>query len=163
NGLRIHEVAVDWIEDVDSKVAVARTAMGNLRGLARTANAIAGGAAELGLPPRPALRPAHPAAAVRAEGRRAPLPPVAPIRAAATVAHAAAYYLLRAWWQPEWANLAALLLTCFANTEANRRWAFRYRTGPRGRRGVHARAALVFVVTYLITSIAVVGMPETGR
>jgi putative flippase GtrA len=163
NGLRIHEVAVDWIEDADSRVDVGRTAAHNLRCMARTAHAMSTGAAELDLPPRPALRPEHPAAVVRA-GRRARLAKFcvfAAIGTAATLAHASAYYTLRAWWEPELANLAALLLTCFANTEANRRWTFRYRETHRT--AMHLRAGLVFLLTYLITSIAVVGMPDVGR
>jgi glycosyltransferase involved in cell wall biosynthesis len=34
-GLRIHEVAVDWVDDPDSRVDVVRTALGDLRGVAR--------------------------------------------------------------------------------------------------------------------------------
>jgi putative flippase GtrA len=34
-GLRIHEVAVDWVEDSDSRVAILRTALDDLRGVAR--------------------------------------------------------------------------------------------------------------------------------
>jgi glycosyltransferase involved in cell wall biosynthesis len=34
-GLRIHEVPVDWVDDPDSRVDVVRTAMGDLRGVAR--------------------------------------------------------------------------------------------------------------------------------
>jgi glycosyltransferase involved in cell wall biosynthesis len=36
-GLRIHEVAVDWVEDTDSRVNVIRTAIEDLRGVARLA------------------------------------------------------------------------------------------------------------------------------
>jgi hypothetical protein len=35
NGLRIHEVPVDWIDDTDSRVRVARTAIDDLRGTIR--------------------------------------------------------------------------------------------------------------------------------
>jgi glycosyltransferase involved in cell wall biosynthesis len=35
SGLRIHEVAVDWVDDPDSRVDVVRTAWGDLRGVAR--------------------------------------------------------------------------------------------------------------------------------
>ncbi|KAA0235311.1 MAG: hypothetical protein JJLCMIEE_01653 [Acidimicrobiales bacterium] len=35
NGLRIHEVPVDWVDDPDSKVNVVATALEDLRGLAR--------------------------------------------------------------------------------------------------------------------------------
>jgi putative flippase GtrA len=34
-GLRIHEVPVDWVEDADSRVAIVRTAVDDLRGVAR--------------------------------------------------------------------------------------------------------------------------------
>jgi glycosyltransferase involved in cell wall biosynthesis len=36
-GLRIHEVPVDWVEDPDSRVDIARTALEDLRGIARLA------------------------------------------------------------------------------------------------------------------------------
>jgi glycosyltransferase involved in cell wall biosynthesis len=35
NGLRIHEVPVDWVEDLDSRVALVPTIVGDLRGLWR--------------------------------------------------------------------------------------------------------------------------------
>jgi 4-amino-4-deoxy-L-arabinose transferase-like glycosyltransferase len=69
-GLRIHEVPVDWVEDTDSRVDVVRTALDDLRGMARVArqqlpsfaaNALAvrhrpgalRAAALLGVPPTP--------------------------------------------------------------------------------------------------------------
>jgi hypothetical protein len=36
-GLRVHEVPVDWVEDTDSRVDVVRTALDDLRGMARVA------------------------------------------------------------------------------------------------------------------------------
>jgi len=36
-GLRIHEIPVDWVEDTDSRVDVVRTALDDLRGMARVA------------------------------------------------------------------------------------------------------------------------------
>src|SRR4029453_17121890 len=36
-GLRIHEVPVDWVDDPDSRVEIVRTALGDLRGVARLA------------------------------------------------------------------------------------------------------------------------------
>jgi glycosyltransferase involved in cell wall biosynthesis len=35
HGLRIHEVAVDWVDDPDSRVDIVRTALGDLRGVVR--------------------------------------------------------------------------------------------------------------------------------
>ena len=43
NGLRVHEVPVDWVEEVDSRVNVRRTASADLRGVARVAHEIAVG------------------------------------------------------------------------------------------------------------------------
>src|SRR5690242_19325400 len=37
NGLRIHEVPVDWIDDADSRVHIVGTAVGDLKGAARVA------------------------------------------------------------------------------------------------------------------------------
>jgi hypothetical protein len=37
NGLRIHEVPVDWIDDTDSRVRIVQTAIGDLKGMARMA------------------------------------------------------------------------------------------------------------------------------
>ena len=34
-GLRIHEVPVDWVDDPDSRVDIVRTALEDLRGIAR--------------------------------------------------------------------------------------------------------------------------------
>ncbi|MFC4030789.1 glycosyltransferase [Streptomyces polygonati] len=71
NKLRLHEVAVDWIEDTDSRVVVRSVAAGNLRGVLRLARARLSGAATVhGLPPRPAPRAVHPDA-VLAPGRPA--------------------------------------------------------------------------------------------
>ena len=49
NGLRIHEVPVDWIDDADSRVHIARTALDDLRGTARMARAFAAGRGHLEL------------------------------------------------------------------------------------------------------------------
>ncbi len=35
NGLRIHEVPVDWVDDTDTRVHLVRTALGDLSGSAR--------------------------------------------------------------------------------------------------------------------------------
>ena len=37
SGLRIHEVPVDWVDDPDSRVAIVRTAVDDLKGVARLA------------------------------------------------------------------------------------------------------------------------------
>ncbi len=57
NGLRIHEVPVDWIDNADSRVHVARTALDDLAGTARMARAFAAGRGrlDLGASARPLL------------------------------------------------------------------------------------------------------------
>ncbi|MGI5165220.1 glycosyltransferase [Spirillospora sp. CA-253888] len=163
NGLRIHEVPVDWIEDTDSRVRVAGTSAHNLRGMVRTARAMASGAALADLPPRPELRPAHPDAVVapRRGAALARFVSFAVIGGLSTGVHAGLYALLRAFWDPAAANLAALLLCAIANTEANRRWTFRH-DGPRT--GAHLRAGALLVLTYLVTSAAVLmAPPALGR
>lgn len=47
SGLRIHEVAVDWVDDPDSRVDLLSTAMAGLRGVVRVGRALAAGALPL--------------------------------------------------------------------------------------------------------------------
>lgn len=49
NGLRIHEVPVDWIDDADSRVRILRTAVDDLAGAARMARKFLGGGGRLDL------------------------------------------------------------------------------------------------------------------
>jgi hypothetical protein len=51
-GLRIHEVPVDWVDDLDSRVRIVATALADLRGIARLGNGLARGRIKV-----PALRP----------------------------------------------------------------------------------------------------------
>jgi glycosyltransferase involved in cell wall biosynthesis len=61
NGLRVHEVPVDWVEDTDSRVRIMDTASVNFRGVFRIALAkLAGTARVTGLPLRPTPRRIHP-------------------------------------------------------------------------------------------------------
>jgi hypothetical protein len=64
NGLRVHEIPVDWVDDPDSRVRIVRTAVDDLRGIARLRLAFwRGGGRVAGLPPR---RTEHGAAAMMA-------------------------------------------------------------------------------------------------
>ena len=42
-GMRIHEVPVDWVDDPDSRVDIVRTALADLRGIARMRRGLSGG------------------------------------------------------------------------------------------------------------------------
>jgi glycosyltransferase involved in cell wall biosynthesis len=61
-GMRIHEVAVDWVDDTDSRVEIVSTALADLRGVARLALASRRGRHRRSLP-RAALVGVRPSAA----------------------------------------------------------------------------------------------------
>ena len=74
-GLRIHEVPVDWVDDLDSRVAVARTAWLDLCGVARMVRPSSrrrAAAARRTLPAPSATRPCRAAVPPRARARPGP-------------------------------------------------------------------------------------------
>ncbi|WP_396454713.1 glycosyltransferase, partial [Actinomadura sp.] len=115
NGLRIHEVPVDWVDDPDSRVDVLRTALDDLRGMARVARRMLTGAFRA-----PAARPAP--ALPAGMGRQ--MPAFAAIGAASTLAQVALFAALRTVMGPLWANAVSLTATTIGNTAANRRFTF---------------------------------------
>ncbi|MER5997102.1 bifunctional glycosyltransferase family 2/GtrA family protein [Nonomuraea angiospora] len=117
HGLRIHEVPVDWVDDPDSRVDIIRTALDDLRGLARVARKTLSGAARIPVPAR----------VQRAElpkGMAKQLPRFAIVGVVSTLAYLALFSLLRQIVSPLAANAVALLVTAVANTAANRRFTF---------------------------------------
>lgn len=163
NGLRIHEVPVDWVEDLDSRVALAATAWDDLRGLLRVARAKARGSATVpGLPQRPQSRAVHPDAVLALRPRTHlnwQAACFAVIGLLSTLATVALYAIGRQWWSPLGANLVALTLTTVLSTEANRRLTF---AGTRrGVLRVHTQAALVFLGYYALTSLALLAVSST--
>jgi putative flippase GtrA len=166
NGLRVREVPVDWIEDVDTRVNVYRTAVDDLKGIARVARMMASGQAAVDISARPALQATHPDA-VLAQPRAALLAKLISfgvIGVLSGAVHALIYLVLRAECAPLVANFLALLVTALVNTEANRRWTF---NRGRPRSGLHLRAGLLLVVNYLFTTSVVmlttVLFPGIGR
>jgi putative flippase GtrA len=151
NRLRIHEVPVDWIEDVDSRVDVVRTAVDDLKGLVRVARAKATNRADVDVPRRAAPAPIHPDAVVATRRTRLlwQILSFAAIGVASTALHACIYLALRQWWSAVAANLVALGLATLANTEANRRLTFNVRDRVVRR---HTRAVLLFGLYYTLTS-----------
>lgn len=152
NGLRVHEVPVDWIEDADSRVRIFRTAMDDLRGLARVAWSMARGRARVAVA-RPAPIPTHPDAVL--PRRRAVTTRVASLAAAGTLSGllcALVYLPLRQLWPPLATNLGALALVGLLHAGAGRR------ATP------HLRAAALFATGLLLTSVAVLALPAgAGR
>lgn len=158
NGLRVRDVPVDWVEDLDSRVRVAAAAIENLKGLVRMNRAICSGLATVNVPTVPELRATHPEAVLArpSSATLAKFATFAVIGAVSTVLYLLLYLPLRASFSPAAANLCALILVGVANTEANRRWTFNRSGGPRF--VLHTRAAIVFATTYALTTLAVVAL-----
>ncbi|TYB44112.1 bifunctional glycosyltransferase family 2/GtrA family protein [Actinomadura chibensis] len=157
NGLRIHEVPVDWVEDVDTRVNVVRTALDDLRGVWRMARLKASGAADVAVPRRAGPSAAHPDAVLAPARKRAVLTwelvCFVAIGVVSTAGQALLYWLLRSWWPAALANLVSLVALTVLNTEANRRLTFRGSAVGPGR--AHLGAGALFAVGYSVTSAAV--------
>ena len=123
SGMRIAEVPVDWVDDPDSRVDIASTAVADLRGIARLGRALARG----DLPLRE-LRAAVGRDEVTVPGVPQRLAGQALRFAAIGVLSTLAYLLLFVLARPSMgaqaANLVALLVTAVGNTAANRRFTF---------------------------------------
>jgi glycosyltransferase involved in cell wall biosynthesis/putative flippase GtrA len=118
-GLRIHEVPVDWIDDLDSRVDVVATALADLRGMVRLGSGLARGSIKV-----PRLRGSA-LAGGRASGEL-PLQVAnfVVVGIASTIAYVLLYLLLRGVMSAQAANVLSLLVTAVANTAANRRLTF---------------------------------------
>ncbi|MDO9407312.1 bifunctional glycosyltransferase family 2/GtrA family protein [Patulibacter sp.] len=140
DGLRIHEVPVDWTDDPDSSVDIVRTATDDLKGVARLlatgwAGSMVGRFLAIGV--------------------------------VSTLAYALLFLLMRGMGVgPGPSNVLGLALTAVANTQANRRWSFRV-TGREHLVRHHAQGAAVFVLTVLLTSGALAALnaidPDPGH
>ena len=118
-GLRIHEIPVDWVDDLDSRVDIIATALADLRGMARLGVGFARGTLQV-----PQLR-----GPVQAGGRHARDLPLQIARftvigVASTIAYIVLFLLLRGVISAQAANLVSLGVTAVANTAANRRLTF---------------------------------------
>jgi len=156
--LRIHEVPVDWVDDPDSRVDIVRTAVDDLRGIARLGRGLLSGR----LPVHDVAERLGRASADAGAGRLGmQLAMFALVGVGSTLAYAVLYLLLRGPFPAFVANLLALLLTAVANTAANRRLTF----GVRGRAGVlghQLRGLLVFGVGLGVTSGSLWLLQATG-
>jgi putative flippase GtrA len=128
SGLRIHEVPVDWVDDPDSRVDIAATAIADLRGIARLARGLWTGSLPLAT-----IDPRRPVETVDEQiGLGRQLLRFGAIGLASTAFFGVLYLMLRGPFGAQAANALALLVATFANTAANRRITF----GVRGRSGV---------------------------
>ena len=156
NGLRIHEVPVDWIDDPDSRVDIVRTATDDVKGMARMAWRFARGGGRIA-----AIAPNR--AAVRDDmGRQ--LVTFGIIGAVSTAISILLYLVTRSSLGAIGANLVALSATAAANTWANRRYTFS-RRGRIGRAGDYGRGAAVYIggVALSTAALGVVGAIGAGR
>ena len=146
NGLRVHEIAVDWIDDPDSRVRIRSTALEDMRGLLRMAiTFIRGrGKVDLGEHRRPVLK--------NDLGRQ--LVSFAKIGFISTVTSLVLFLICVQTLHPVTANLLALIATTPLNFWFNRRFTFGHRTrSDRGRRyvaGVANFVGLALVSTFFL-------------
>ena len=149
NGLRIHEVPVDWIDDPDSRVDVVDTAKGDLRGIWRMLRRVAQG--------KVWFRDALP-------GREEPMSPgltaqlvrFGSIGVVSTIVFALLFALLAGPLGPLGADVVALGVCALANTAANRRVTFALR-GPTDR-ARHYGAGLALAGLPLLLTLAVLAV-----
>jgi putative flippase GtrA len=161
-GLRIHEVPVDWVDDPDSRVDIASTALADLRGVARLGRAIMTGKV-----PITVLRKEF------GRGQLAADPPGVPrglagqairfavIGVASTLAYLLLFLVLRGVMGAQPANLIALLVTAVANTAVNRRVTFDVR-GSRDAGKHQCQGLIVFGIGLALTSGALSLLAMTG-
>jgi len=159
-GLRIHEVPVDWVDDLDSRVAVARTAWLDLCGVARMSGTTArrrAAAARRSLPASlghasPAVAPAPVRMqAVDGSGRVVDevfadeLLRFAGVGIVSTLAYVALFALLEPWVGGYAANVVAIVACGLGNTAAHRGMADSARHGLDRARRMGVGAALLGV------------------
>jgi putative flippase GtrA len=123
NGLRIHEVPVDWVDDADSRVDVVGTAAADLRGIWRMVRTVATGRASL---TRSALARSRERTDVR-EALGGQLVRFASIGVVSTIVFAILFVALSGRLGRFGADIVALTLCSLANTAANRRLTFSLR------------------------------------
>jgi putative flippase GtrA len=154
HGLRIHEVPVDWVDGPDSRVDIARTAMDDLRGMARVARKTLSGAVHIPVPSR--VQQAR-----LPTGMARQLPSFAIIGVISTLAYLLLFWLLREVAPAVVANAVALLVTAIANTAANRRYTFGV-TGSAGALRHQVEGLMAFAVGLVLTTGMLALLPATA-
>ena len=148
NGLRIHEVPVDWVDDPDSRVHIANTAWNDLKGTARMFRTFASGQGKIdfGTAARQPLADDF--------GRR--LVSFGVIGATSTFVSLLLFLVLRGPLGPIGANFVAVSATFLANTWANARITMRV-DRPRW-----SQAFLLYLGSLLLTSAALLVVDALG-
>ncbi len=152
NGMRIHEVPVDWVDDPDSRVNVVTTARDDLRGVWRMVRAFARGEGLL-------TTPVAGTAEVPDSPTGEQLARFASIGIVSTVAFAVLFATLAGPLGVVLADVVALALCTIANTAANRRLTFNLRG--RTRRTSHHVRGLVAAGVPLIVTLATLAVTQS--
>jgi hypothetical protein len=148
NGLRIHEVPVDWTDDDDSRVDVLGTARDDLAGVLRMVRTLASGRGSIDLGPNARSEP------VDDMGRRVVV--FARIGAVSTLVSLLVFVLALPALGAVGANALAVTATFVGNAWANARF-----TARRGR-PVWPAASALYAVSLALTSLALVFVDEIG-
>jgi putative flippase GtrA len=146
--LRIHEVPVDWVDDPDSRVAIVRTALDDLRGVLRLLRSPHPGG------PVPGASPGgrDPAAVAGAFAR---------VGLASTALYLALFLALRGALGPYGANAVSLALCTVANALAHGRTTFAGRR-PLALRRLLGAGAAAWVASLAFTSAALGALGALG-
>ncbi|MEH3034024.1 MAG: glycosyltransferase [Aeromicrobium erythreum] len=157
-GLRIHEVPVDWVDDPDSSVDVVRTALQDLRGMARLGWSLLRGRVPLEEVAATIGRTSRRSAAGRTSAQ---VVIFAIVGALSTLAFGLLFLLLRGPLGAQGANATALVLTAVANTAANRRFTFGL-TGPERLLRQHVQGLVVLGTGLALTSGSLAALHALG-
>ncbi len=150
-GLRIHEVPVDWIDDADSRVDIAATALADVRGIIRLGWGLGRGTIQVPVLRSPSLAPPGRPELPRQLAR------FALVGLASTAAYLLLYLALRGLLAAQAANALSLLATAIGNTAVNRRFTFGIR-GSAGTARHQFRGLIAFAAGLLLTSGALAGL-----
>jgi putative flippase GtrA len=140
NGLRIHEVPVDWSDDPDSRVNIAKTALADLKGICRLLREFSTGGGHVDL-----LDARHEADDISEVTR------FARVGLLSTVAYVVLYLIGRATMPAYLANVVALGLCSVGNTAAHFRVTFAHR-GPISPSAAVIGASLTFLPSVVLTT-----------
>jgi len=121
-GLRIHEIPVDWVDDLDSRVDIIATALADLRGMVRLGVGLTRGT--IAVPQLRDSSPAVPGSGGRSRELGMQIARFTVIGVASTIAYILLFLLLRGLMGAQTANVISLGVTAVANTAANRRLTF---------------------------------------
>lgn len=152
-GLRIHEVPVDWVDDLDSRVDVPQTVREDIVGILRLHRSL--------------RRGEIPIDRIYARMGRAPLDDpdgggqhllgqtvrFCLVGGASTIAYVVLFLVLGVFMDTQAANFGALIITAVANTAANRAFTFNVHGGRR-LASHHVQGIAIFAFSWALTASA---------